>query len=89
MHENIEAIFENGVFRPLTPVALPEHKRVSMSVELCPDAESAVSAPSDAIERQRAALARLQAEMDVLPPAAPADGLGGADHDQILYGWTK
>jgi predicted DNA-binding antitoxin AbrB/MazE fold protein len=86
MLENIEAIFENGVFRPLAPVALPEHKRVSMSVELCPDA---VSAPSDAIERQRAALARLQAEMDVLPPAAPADGLGGADHDQILYGWTK
>jgi len=89
MLENIEAIFENGVFRPLSQVSLPEHRRVSMSVELCPDAEGAASTPPDGIEMQRAALARLQAEMDALPSMAPADGLGGADHDQILYGWTK
>jgi predicted DNA-binding antitoxin AbrB/MazE fold protein len=89
MLENIEAIFENGVFRPLAPVALPEHKRVSMSVAICPEAEGVPSAPTDVMERQRTALARLQTEMDALPVAAAADGLGGADHDQILYGWTK
>lgn len=89
MLENIEAIFENGVFRPLAPVALPEHKRVSMSVAIHPDADSVLDAPTHAIELQRAALARLQTEMDALPSIAPADGLGGADHDQILYGWTK
>lgn len=89
MLENIEAIFENGVFRPLAPVALPEHKRVSMSIAISPDAENLSNAPSDVIEAQRAALARLQAEMDALPLQAPADGLGGADHDRILYGWTK
>jgi len=28
--EQIEAIFENGVFRPLEPVKLPEHQRVTL-----------------------------------------------------------
>lgn len=28
--EQIEAVFENGVFRPLTPVELPEHQRVTL-----------------------------------------------------------
>jgi predicted DNA-binding antitoxin AbrB/MazE fold protein len=28
--EQIEAVFENGVFRPLTPVDLPEHQRVTL-----------------------------------------------------------
>ena len=26
----IEAVFENGIFRPLTPVDLPEHQRVTL-----------------------------------------------------------
>jgi predicted DNA-binding antitoxin AbrB/MazE fold protein len=30
----IEAIFEEGVFRPLVPVALPEHSRVRFSPEV-------------------------------------------------------
>ena len=89
MLENIEAIFENGVFRPLAPVALPEHKRVSMSIALSPETEDISSIAPDVIELQRIALARLQVEMDALPIKAPSDGLGGAEHDQILYGWTK
>jgi predicted DNA-binding antitoxin AbrB/MazE fold protein len=28
--EQIEAVFENGVFRPLGPVDLPEHQRVTL-----------------------------------------------------------
>jgi predicted DNA-binding antitoxin AbrB/MazE fold protein len=28
--EQIEAVFENGVFRPLKPVNLPEHQRVTL-----------------------------------------------------------
>jgi predicted DNA-binding antitoxin AbrB/MazE fold protein len=27
-----DAVFENGVLRPLTPVALPQHARVSVTV---------------------------------------------------------
>lgn len=28
--EEIDAVFENGVFRPLQPVRLPEHQRVTL-----------------------------------------------------------
>lgn len=35
--ESIEAVFENGIFRPLQPVALPEKQRVT--VLLPPNAE--------------------------------------------------
>jgi len=30
LDEPIEAVFENGVFRPLGPVDLPEHQRVTL-----------------------------------------------------------
>jgi predicted DNA-binding antitoxin AbrB/MazE fold protein len=30
LDEQIEAVFENGVFRPLGPVDLPEHQRVTL-----------------------------------------------------------
>jgi predicted DNA-binding antitoxin AbrB/MazE fold protein len=36
--KQIEAVFENGVFRPLTPVELPEHQRVTL--ELLTDEEA-------------------------------------------------
>jgi predicted DNA-binding antitoxin AbrB/MazE fold protein len=28
--EHIDAVFENGVFRPLQPIHLPEHQRVTL-----------------------------------------------------------
>ena len=28
----VDAVFENGVFRPLSPIDLPEHERVSLIV---------------------------------------------------------
>jgi predicted DNA-binding antitoxin AbrB/MazE fold protein len=34
MSETIEAIYENGSFKPLSPVALPEGTRVRVEVEL-------------------------------------------------------
>ncbi|HYV35247.1 MAG TPA: antitoxin family protein [Gemmataceae bacterium] len=30
--ESIETVFENGVFRPLGPVDLPEHQRVTVQL---------------------------------------------------------
>jgi predicted DNA-binding antitoxin AbrB/MazE fold protein len=33
MTQLIDAIYENGVLRPLSPLALPEHARVRLSVD--------------------------------------------------------
>lgn len=30
---SVDAIYENGVLRPLSPLALPEHARVRLSVD--------------------------------------------------------
>lgn len=35
MTEQIEAIYENGVFRPLQQINLPEGEQVSLRVVLC------------------------------------------------------
>ena len=91
MNHFIQAIYEQGVFRPLEPVDLAEHKHVSLVVtEAGTAGDKPQFANDDAtIERQREALAQLRAKMDALPTRAPDDGLGGADHDLILYGWQK
>jgi predicted DNA-binding antitoxin AbrB/MazE fold protein len=34
MTQTIEAVYEDGVFKPLRPVSLPEHQRVSIAVSL-------------------------------------------------------
>jgi predicted DNA-binding antitoxin AbrB/MazE fold protein len=33
MSTNVEAVFENGVFRPLQPVRLAEHQRVTVTID--------------------------------------------------------
>jgi predicted DNA-binding antitoxin AbrB/MazE fold protein len=33
MSIQVDAIYENGVFRPLHPVHLPEHQRVTFAIE--------------------------------------------------------
>ena len=84
MTQLVQAIYENGVFRPLDPVHVAEHEQVSLVIE------SPAQAPDNvAIMQQGEALRKLRAAMDVLPTGAPADGLGGADHDDILYGTKK
>ncbi|MEX2170106.1 MAG: antitoxin family protein [Pirellulales bacterium] len=87
MSQVFHAIYEDGVLRPLDPVHFTEHEQVLLAVQN----SNGNTAPSEAelVQRQRESLAKLRAAMDALPSAAPVDGLGGADHDQILYGWTK
>jgi len=36
MDQSITAIYENGVLRPLTPLALPEHTEVEISIKPLP-----------------------------------------------------
>lgn len=81
MDNRIEAIYENGVFKPLGEVELPDHLRVVLTIE--PDAHEA---DEEVLARQRRALAALDAEMAALPDNSPDDGLSSADHDRILYG---
>jgi predicted DNA-binding antitoxin AbrB/MazE fold protein len=33
MRQKIDAVYENGLFRPLEPLSLAEHERVSITVE--------------------------------------------------------
>lgn len=37
MDTQIEAVYENGVFRPLQPLTLAEHERVLLTVSPCED----------------------------------------------------
>lgn len=34
MDQRIEAIYENGVLKPVAPLALPEHQRVSVTISM-------------------------------------------------------
>jgi len=38
---HLEALYENGVFRPLQPVQLPEHRRVTVTIDEDAEIDSA------------------------------------------------
>jgi hypothetical protein len=48
MSEQIDAIFDHGVFRPLVPPALPDQARVKLTVQPAPAAGDASVADFDA-----------------------------------------
>lgn len=83
MTNRIEATYENGVFKPVSPVSIPEGSRVVIQLP----AQVRQEPPYDP-----EATARILAEIAALPPEGPEpdDGLSGArDHDKILYGGPK
>jgi len=80
-----EAIFEDGVFKPLSPVRLPEHSRVRVEVSVV-EASAHVIGDGVSVSEQQQALAELQQELSAIREQVPADGLTGRDHDRILYG---
>jgi predicted DNA-binding antitoxin AbrB/MazE fold protein len=45
MSLQVDAIYENGVLRPLVPLALREQERVSVSIDRAEEAQSSASAP--------------------------------------------
>jgi predicted DNA-binding antitoxin AbrB/MazE fold protein len=90
MDQEFQAIFENGILRPLTPLNLPEAVQVSVRVHA--DAHSALDAskPSAAeLQCQQAALDAMFQAVDQMPQTKHSDGLSGRDHDKILYGSPK
>jgi predicted DNA-binding antitoxin AbrB/MazE fold protein len=81
MSITLPAIFENGVFRPTQPVALPENCRVELVVRQETAANAGTSAATPL-----AALAAL-AESQPANPNLPRDL--AAQHDHYLYGAAK
>ena len=68
----VDAIYENGVFRPVDPIALEEGTRVQVVVDK-------PVGPADP-----RTVARLLAEVAALPLTGTAT-FSGEDHDSILY----
>jgi hypothetical protein len=87
---NLEAVYENGVFRPLQPVALPEHRRVTLTIVegepgeeagadqvhfvLPPDRWQAFCEALDAPPRHILALRKLLTEASLFDGDGPAAG---------------
>ena len=87
MSQEIRAIYENGLFRPLDPVSIGEHDVVSLVIGPATAVEPRGEA--DELARQRIALVEMFAEADSLPNENPNDTFSGSDHDLVLYGWKK
>jgi predicted DNA-binding antitoxin AbrB/MazE fold protein len=81
MSQEIDAIYDNGVLRPLVPLALPQQARVKLTVE-----EESLEESGDKLARQKAALQSLWQEIDQLPRHENKDGWSVRRHDELLYG---
>jgi predicted DNA-binding antitoxin AbrB/MazE fold protein len=85
--DHIEAVYENGVFRPLSQVALPNHQHVVLRIE---NGDSASDDVGDQIvARQKRAMEVLDAELEGIPDHSPDDGLSSATHERILYSESR
>jgi len=82
----INAIYDDGLLKPLEPLALPDQARVRLRVEVDESVESMASDSSAEAVAQRQAMLELDAELDGLPDLSPEDGFTSAEHDRILYG---
>ncbi len=72
MTKEIEAVYEQGVFRPLEPLGLPEGARLRIIF---------VSRHEESTQRAADRLAEIAA----LPLEGATDEFSGKDHDSILY----
>jgi predicted DNA-binding antitoxin AbrB/MazE fold protein len=82
MTYDIDAIYDDGVLKPLVPLVLPDKARVKITVE---SAETDV-ATLEVLAKQQAALEARWAELDRLPQHQNNDGWSVRDHDKLLYG---
>jgi predicted DNA-binding antitoxin AbrB/MazE fold protein len=84
MSQQIDAIYDNGVFRPLVPISIPDKAHVRLTVDA-----PAESKPADKLAAQKAALRALWQEIDKLPHHQNNDGWSVRQHDELLYGGRK
>jgi predicted DNA-binding antitoxin AbrB/MazE fold protein len=69
----IEAVYEQGIIRPLQPLHLPEGSRIDVIVITHEEAR----ATSEAVE--------MIADIAALPLEGPTDAFLGREHESILY----
>lgn len=73
MTKEIEAVYEQGMIRPLQPLELPEGTRLDLIVMTHEQPKTDVK------------VAEILAEIAALPLEGPGDGFAGREHDSILY----
>jgi len=83
MSKSIQAIYENGMLRPLQPLNLGEQELVWVSVERLVEGEA--PKPESEIARQQDAIRDLLERMERRSVRAPKDDFSNRDHDQVLY----
>ncbi len=84
MSYQVDAIYDNGILKPLAPLTLPDQARVTLTISA-----PASSDASEKIAAQKAALQRLWEEVDKLPQASNNDGWSSSEHDELLYGGQR
>jgi predicted DNA-binding antitoxin AbrB/MazE fold protein len=84
MAQQIDAIYDNGVFRPLVPLSLPDNAHVKLTVEPKPIVE-----PTDKLSAQKEALRKFWQDLDKLPRMRNNDGWSVRQHDALLYGRSQ
>ena len=74
--EHIEAVFENGVFRPLQPIPLPEHQRVTLVMPAAAEAlDAEVGYEPLPLEQMKIIRVRLKRSDDFWPLAYPVESV--------------
>jgi predicted DNA-binding antitoxin AbrB/MazE fold protein len=94
MSQQIDAIYDNGMLRPLAPLALPDQTRVKLTVETeqptAPHVQTdAQKAEAEVLAKQKAALEELRREIEQIPQHHNNDGWSVRQHDELLYGSHK
>jgi len=73
MSQQIDAIFDGGVLRPLVPLSLPDKARVKLTVDARPDEATPIK-PEDEWERGLLGLA-MDCGVSLLDSAVSSEGL--------------
>jgi predicted DNA-binding antitoxin AbrB/MazE fold protein len=82
MNLQTDAVFEDGVLRPLVPLNLREHEVVSLFIS-APSADKSVD---DETTRQRSVVLAYVEKLEARSDVPPSDGFSNRDHDRLIYG---
>jgi predicted DNA-binding antitoxin AbrB/MazE fold protein len=91
MSQQIDAIYDNGMLRPLAPLALPDQTRVKLTVEaedspMPQDQTNIRATDAEVLAKQKAALDEMRRRIEQIPQHRNNDGWSVRQHDELLYG---